>query len=276
MKYLILVVLYKQKITDSTTYLSLKKTFSQDGDLAKNYKVVFWDNSPNHFNISSAAEIRSENFFDLDYIPSAENKPLSHVYNEAIKTYSDHYDYIMIFDQDSAFDERYFKEFNSVISNKSYDVILPVVKFKDRIVSPTKILFMKGFYYDVAPHGEIEIKTLSAINSGMILSFAFINKHNFQYNEKIKNYCTDDNVMMFLRRNNGRAYILKYEIEHDLSFSTLNDNSDSLRQRYNEMVNARQVLYSRNIVETLFTRFYFVLHRIYMSLKYKDIKYLKR
>jgi len=275
MKYLILVVLYKQKITKSTTYVSLKKVFTQDSELAKNYKIVFWDNSPDNFNISTADEIQSENQLNLDYIPSSDNKPLSHVYNEAIKRYSRLYQYIMIFDQDSIFDIEYFKEFESVISNKSYDVILPIVRFKNKIVSPTKIYFMKGFYYNTAPHGEVEIKTLSAINSGMILSFDFINKHNFLYNEKIRNYCTDDNVMIFLRSNKGRAYILAYEIEHDLSFSTLNANSDSLRQRYNEMVNARQELYSRNMIEMIFTRFYFLVHRTYMSLKYKDIKYLK-
>lgn len=275
MKYLIIIVLYKQNFIDSTTYKSLKKIFSQNNELEKKYKLVFWDNSPSEFNISFAENIKADNSLDLDYIASLENKPLSHVYNKIINNYSRDFQYVMIFDQDSIIDERYFNEFESVVNNKAYDVILPIVKFKNKIVSPTKIFFMKGFYYDTAPYGEVDIKNLSAINSGMILSFEFINRNNFQYNENIRNYCTDDNVMIFLRSKKGRAYILKYELDHDLSFCTLNDNSESLRQRYNEMVHARKVLYSRNIFEALFTKFYYLFHRIYMALKYRDFKYLK-
>lgn len=278
MKNIILVVLYNEIITESQTFTSLVKAFLNKKGMADNYTVLFWDNSTAEVNknyIDKALVSIKEVGLAAKYVNTPENIALSKIYNRVINEFIEERDYLFILDQDSDFDEGYFSSFHNITSKNNPDIILPIVNFKEQIVSPTKVFYLKGFYYKKAPHGFISNRNVSAINSGMIVSFSYIKKKTFRYNEKLRNYCTDDDIMQFVRKNETTVYVMDYAFEHDLSLCTLNLNSDSLRNRYNEMVRSKKILYSRNIVENIFVGLYFTIHRIYMATKYKDAKYLK-
>ncbi|EFE23634.1 hypothetical protein EDWATA_01323 [Edwardsiella tarda ATCC 23685] len=278
MKIVILIVLYKQKIIDSRSYQSLQKILNEESLLWSNYELVFWDNSPAEVNQKYIEKIKKNMQIHgllMKYINTPQNIALSEIYNTTLDIYEKTANYLCIFDQDSIFGSDYLHAFNKAIKSCEYDILLPLVKFKEKFVSPTKIYYLKGFYFDSPPNGAISIRNLSAINSGMIISLKFTLKHHYRYNNKIRNYCTDDNIMMFMRKNNAKVFILDYIMEHDLSFCTLNDNSDSLRYRYIEMLKAKKILYSRNIFERMLVGIYFTIHKIYMAIKYKEIKYFK-
>lgn len=278
MKNIILVVLYNEIITKTHSFISLEKSFKKLNRSIDEYEVLFWDNSKADINDKHVAEAKSrlaQLGVVTKYINTPENLALSKLYNKVIENYYYEKDYLFVLDQDSDFDHGYFLAFEKIINLKNPNVILPIVKFKDRIVSPTKVLYLKGFYYNRPPEGFINSKTVSAINSGMIISLQFIAKHGYRYNEKLRNYCTDDNFMQFVRKLNGSVYVMDYSFDHDLSLCTLNSNSDSLRTRYNEMVRSKKILYSRNFLEIAFVNIYFFAHRSYMALKYKDLEYFK-
>ncbi|MBB6114516.1 hypothetical protein F4826_001394 [Rahnella inusitata] len=277
MKNIILVVLYNEIITECETFRAILSSFESKGERKKDYRVVFWDNSIKHYNkayIKNAQQALERLGLESVYIETPENIALSKIYNTIIDQSTDE-DYLMIFDQDSSFDGVYFNTFEKSIKNNLPNIILPVVTFKNKIVSPTKILYLKGFYYDIPPKGLISSKHISAINSGMIISLNFIKKYNFRYNNKLKNYCTDDDIMKFVRNKNGTVFVMDYSFEHDLSLSTLNSNSDSLRIRYNEMIKSKKIVYSSSIFEKVFVALYFSMHRCYMCLRFRDLKYLK-
>ncbi|MBP4043186.1 hypothetical protein ACB288_07115 [Aeromonas taiwanensis] len=278
MKNIILVVLYNRRILESETYCSLLNIFIKKEISEKKYEVLFWDNSPSHVNLD-CIDVATGNLRKLGlkaaYFNCPDNKPLSQVYNKVIKDSIADKQYLFIFDQDTTFDCNYFKQFEKSTRDKEYNILLPVVRFRDKIVSPTKIFYIKGVYFHTSPKGEVAGCKISAINSGMALSLKFLAQHGFEYNEKLRNYCTDDDLMLFARSVEASVFVLDYELEHDLSFSTLNENSDSLRERYNEMVRAKKIIYSRNKIEKYVMCFYFSTHRLYMALKYFDVKYLK-
>lgn len=278
MKNIILVVLYNEIITKTHSFISLVKAFENSAQRAEGYEVLFWDNSKasiNEEHVTGAISTLTGLGLAAKYINTPENLALSRLYNQVIELYQNEKDYLFVLDQDSEFDNGYFSAFENIIKQHAPDVVLPVVKFKEQIVSPTKILYLKGFYYDCAPMGFINSSTVSAINSGMIIALSYIRKQGYRYNERLRNYCTDDDIMQFVRKTKGSVYVMDYSFEHDLSLCTLNANSDSLRMRYNEMVRSKKILHSRNIFESAFVNAYFFAHRAYMALKYKDIKYFK-
>lgn len=211
---------------------------------------------------------------DVKYHHDASNKPLSYVYNSLLELCVDD-DYLVILDQDSIFNSDFINELISVIRNNKPELILPVINFKDTIVSPSIIHYIKGSYFNNAPYGYTEIKYLSAINSGMIISLDYIRRTGFRYHKDLMNYCTDDYFMREFRKKGLSVFVLNYRFEHDLSLSTLNDNSDSLKQRYQLMKQGRYIVYSDNIIDWVAIRAYFLMHKVYLAIRYKDKDYLK-
>ncbi|WP_230350755.1 glycosyltransferase [Lelliottia sp. WAP21] len=274
-KIKLLVVLYKETTDTSETILSLKRIFS-DIFIDANFELFLWDNSPSAQDLNSINSLRKEcvGLSEVRYHHDATNKPLSYVYNAILDLYEND-DYLIILDQDSSFDKKFIDEFLSVIRKDSPELILPIINFKETIVSPSIINYMKGHYYQVTPYGYTDLKHLSAINSGMIIALGYIRRTGFRYHKDLINYCTDDYFMREFRKNGHSVFVLKYKFEHDLSLSTLNDNSSSLKQRYKLMKQGRYVVYSDNIIDWVAIRAYFLLHKVYMAIKYKDKDYLK-
>lgn len=274
-KIKLLVVLYKQDLNSSETILSIKKIFKRHYYKAS-FELCIWDNSPFPQLNDEVQELKKlcQGLSNINYYHDASNKPLSYVYNTALDTCNDE-DFFIILDQDSDFNENFIEEFLSVISNESPELILPVIHYKNAIISPSKIRYIKGEYFSVAPNGNVSAKKLSAINSGMIISLEYIRRTGFRYHQALRNYCTDDYFMREFRKNSSMAYVLKYSFEHSLSLSTLNDNSLTLKKRYKLMKEGRYIVYSGNIWDKCSIRAYFLVHKLYMAIKYKDIDYLK-
>ncbi|MDY4376085.1 glycosyltransferase family protein [Pectobacterium carotovorum] len=275
----ILVVLYNTPIRDSSTVKSVIKSVLELKNRNASYNLLLWDNS--HAS-SSENVVRSfcnemlNNGVYVSYKHCPENKPLSEVYNNFICTYKEVSDYLMIFDQDSSFTSNFFNLVEDALSVYRPDLLLPIIKHKNNIVSPSKIYYIKGRYFKYPPCGNISPQYLSAINSGMVIASCYLSKTKFKYDNRLKNYCTDDYFMRQFRKNKGVVFVLDYVFEHDLSLSTLNENSTDLKRRYNELINGREVVYNDNLIEWILIKVYFYFHRIYMALRYKDLSYLRR
>jgi len=158
--------------------------------------------------------------------------------------------------------------------NKEISLFLPIIKYKSKIVSPTKKYFLKGFYFKEKPVGIQKALNISAINSGMIISFKYLQKKFRGYDERLKFYGTDTYFMMEYCKNEEYLFVLDYEIEHDLTLSTLNDPSDKLVKAYHEMLEAWGILYSDSILKYI-TKPYIYIHSIYTAIKYKNKDFLK-
>lgn len=274
-KFKLLVVLYKESICSAATLNSIKKTFTTLFNQAE-FDLFIWDNSPEPQRQHDILDFKNNchGLSDLKYHHDQSNRSLSHVYNTILAD-SIHHDYVILLDQDSVFNDEFIVECMNVAEQYSPELILPVIKFKNIIVSPSEIFYLKGSYFPTSPHGFVSIKKLSAINSGMVISTEYVKMHSFKYHISLKNYCTDDFFMREFRKNGKKAYVLNYQFEHDLCLSTLNDNSEKLKERYKLMKEGRYIVYSDSITSYLSIRMYFFIHKIYMALKYKDRDYLR-
>lgn len=271
MKKLILIVIYNTNITKSETFKSLidSKDYLFESDL------FIWDNSPISQDVSILNTFFEENT-NILYEHHPENLPLSKAYNKVINKFkNDEYDFLVLLDQDSSFrKELFIKLHNTFQVNKEINLFLPIIKFKNRVVSPTKKYFLKGFYFKGKPFGIQKARNISAINSGMIISFKFLKEKYKGYDERLKFYGTDDYFMMQYCKNENELYILDYEFEHDLTLSTLNNSSDKLVNSYHQMLEAWNILYSDTVFKYIVS-LYAMIHSIYTAIKYKNKDFLK-
>src|SRR5436853_2525938 len=140
----ILVVLYKKNLAESETLLGLLNAATT---LQKMKACVHvWDNSPVE-SLTVAEKELLHNTFDFNYTHCPENRPLSYVYNIAIEqvTKNNVHDYLVLLDHDSKIGEPYFKELSEIIAfSKKPDVILPVAKFNNKLISPAKLFLVRG------------------------------------------------------------------------------------------------------------------------------------
>jgi len=217
-----------------------------------------------------------KNNIDFIYKHCPNNLPLSKVYNQIINSYKKYnYNFLILLDQDSNFKKQFFVKLQeSFNTNVNIKLFLPIIKYKNKIVSPTKKYFLKGFYFKGKPYGIIEAKNISAINSGMIISFEFLKNSYSGYNEELMFYGTDDYFMREYCTNENELFILDYEFEHDLTLSTLNEDSNQLLNSYHQMLEAWKVLYSKSSLKYI-VYIYTIIHSSYTSLKYKNIRFLK-
>lgn len=271
MKNLILIVIYNTNIIESETINSLLDAKESLFDC----HLFIWDNSQIFQDISIIKETFNQQNTEVTYEHHPENLSLSKLYNNVINRFIDqNYEFLILFDQDSSFTKNLFFEFvNSYNKNKHISLFLPIIKFKSTIVSPTRKYFLKGFYFDKKPLGLYRAKNISAINSGMIISFNFLRKKYKGYDERLKFYGTDDYFMMKYCQNEKELLILDYEFEHDLTLSTLNSSSDKLVKSYHQMLEAWSVLYSDSILKYI-VKLYTVIHSFYTAIKYKNKDFL--
>lgn len=271
MKNLILIVIYNTNITKAETIKSLLNS----KEYLVNNHLFIWDNSEKAQDISIVKEIFNKQNIEVTYEHHPENLPLSKLYNNVINRFMyQNYDFLILFDQDSSFTKNLFFEFvNSYNKNKHISLFLPIIKFKNTIVSPTRKYFLKGFYFDKKPIGLYRAKNISAINSGMIISFKFLKEKYKGYDERLKFYGTDDYFMMEYCKNEKELFILDYEFEHDLTLSTLNSSSDKLVKSYHQMLEAWSILYDDSILKYI-VKLYTVIHSFYTAIKYKNKDFL--
>lgn len=268
MNNLILIVTYNVPLIESITINSLINSMDEiNGD-----SIFIWDNSKNSSKYEDVKNIFEINGINFIYEHHPENMPLSRLYNDVIFRYKNDFDYLFLLDHDSSFDKLYFLE---IKENKDKDIslFLPIVNYKSTIVSPTKKFFLKGFYFKRKPYGIQSANNISAINSGMVISFKFLNEKFIGYNEKLKFYGTDDYFMMEYCKHENNLFILNYEFEHDLTLSTLNPSSDRLVNSYKEMLDAWDLIYSKSSLKYL-VKLYRIIHSSYTAIKYKNKNFL--
>lgn len=277
MKVLFVVVVYKKALVQSPT---LKSILSVKEHIEGSSVLVF-DNSP-----SPQSNLELEYFFkefsmagvSFIYESYIENRSLSKLYNQAIELLQhSHHDYICLLDHDTTFDMGLIDEVKLVVPFEKPNLMLPRIFFKQRLVSPTKRIFIKGFYLKRLKSGFYRSRyfQLSAINSGMFISSDYLNTTGFRYDERLDFYGTDDYFMIRFAESGHVPFVLDYEMQHDLTLSTLNANSDSLVIAYRKMVASWRIIYSeKSFFVKGIASLYAIAHNLFMFFRYKDKRFL--
>lgn len=165
--------------------------------------IVFVDNSTDKSIKKSNNLYANESFNKFVYIDMQGNKGISRAYNKAIeiiKPTND--DYILILDQDTDFDSNIFNKYIAYIeSNPSVDIICPIVKDSEGIMSPS---LSNGVYnYHIQSVNEVKddkINEYSFINSGMCIKGSVFSK--LKYDETLFLDFVDHDFVKQIKENN--------------------------------------------------------------------------
>lgn len=270
--YFILIVLYKIDPLKAPTIQSLISC----KEVLSGSKVLIWDNSPTPCNWEDLSTIRQQiPLSEVEYLSNPGNSTLSSVYN-AVRNRKDikGYSFVVLFDHDSIFCKDFFREHRIAYdNNKGCNLFLPVVIYKNTVVSPARKYLFRGVYYKKPPLGYIISKNITAINSGMIIS-TFYYTHDFTgYDKRLNNYGTDDYFMRQYNNNKQGIFVMDYSMQHDLSCCALNTDSNELLMRLKDSNHALIVINSGNIFKLIAIFLYIVMRGLYYSVRYKCARF---
>lgn len=194
MKILPVVVLYKRKVEDCDSILSL---FHMDAYTDYIDSIYIYDNFP-ELNEDLVSELKSLRLIhEKDY----NNSGVSRAYNVASQYAIDNgYDYLWLLDQDTAFPTSSLHKYVDAISeNPQLPIFSPILKTKNgKICSPCVYKWHRGFQPDNISPGIHSLHHYSPINSGMLINLecfkkvggynekAYLDFSDFQFIERLK------------------------------------------------------------------------------------------
>jgi len=214
-KILIVIVLYKQSVSDSNAFNSIKKYLAD-------YQVYFYDNSP-EYNKENDLYIRSGNI----YIHNPSNPGLSFVYNQAAEyALNKSYEWLLLLDQDTVLPDCILDFYQSII--KEYPEIMlfaPCVKIKDTnyYISPGKKILKRAISKGQKMTGKLSSKKYTAINSGLLINVNAYLKCG-GYNEKVFLDFSDYQFFERFLRYYNNFYVMDVTLEQELSNSETDVN----------------------------------------------------
>lgn len=265
---LIVVVLYKCNLEESQTWASL---IASHDYWHEKTRVLVFDNSPIALSASDQNQISSTGN-GSDYFHSPENISLAKIYNSAIHK-SDGEDFLMLLDQDSEFDSRFFSEFYQKANlHPDIDLFLPYVVHNKIVVSPGNWLGYKGRYWKNLMTGIVDSKNLTAIASGMLIRFSYLANDRMHFDETFVLYGIDTYFMQKYSKRRRSAYVLNYELKHDLSIYS--ETSEETRLfRFRNFFSSTLLLTKESVIKRSKALIYLFYKSMEQSIKNRDIRY---
>lgn len=218
MKYFLIVV-YKQKITESRTFLSLVNQVNED------CCVIIRDNSPPDFDQDDLNDILlfSGNNFRIEYWADGINLRLSSIYNKCCNYFlEDDLDLIVILDQDTLLNDGFVIDLDFVLGN-DFLVVPKVKSLKNKVsVSPrqqSKIsLSNKVEVYSVFDDGsgKKSSKNLFAVGSGMVITRPLW-ELGIRFDERVTFYGVDTEFCLAYQKLKDHFFMLDSVLYHDIS-----------------------------------------------------------
>lgn len=258
--YSILIVLFKTRLQDCSTLNSLIGINSIE------YRLIVWDNSPSPITEQEHVWLKSINS-NTHYINTPENISLAIIYNQATLM-SKEQDLLVIFDQDSTIDNRYFSELEKASKSvPEVDLFVPFIKEKNIIYSPGNFYFFKGKYWKKLYLGKIDAKNRVAVASGMAIRINFLMRKYPMFDERLKLYGIDSDFLIEYAKSNKYFFVMNYQLVHQLSINE-KESIDQKLFRFHDM--AKSIL----LISKKRSWFHHMIAKIYVfytSLKYQLI-----
>ena len=257
---LIIIVLYKIKLTDSSAFKSLEKCFT------KNTIIFIYDNSPQPQVIDHKLNKK------IIYRHDSSNPGVSKAYNEGHRSARlNEKKWIMLWDQDSTCPENLPILFSKAItSNPNQEIFVPIMKDNLGIISPFEFRWGRGSRLKNASPGNWSFRDYKFINSGMLISTSLFEKCN-GYDEQ---FPLDFSDLVFIKRimNHYSNFILVgTTCRHRLSSST-----NSLHQtlsRFEIYVRSSRI-YGKAYGNVFLQRVQTLLRSLKLSMQFYEIRFL--
>lgn len=257
----IIIVLYKVKVNNSTSFNCLKKQLSDE-------KVLLYDNSP-----ESDKTISSDD--KIIYISDKTNSGVSKAYNEGVKVLkSVGCEWVVLLDQDTLLPDNFISVYIDAIMSEKSRLWCPSVKIQENsfFISPgpikTKRVVANGRKYS----GSLRLQKYAAINSGLLIHIDAFEECG-GYNENVPLDFSDFQFFDNFSRYNDTFLTLDIELEQALSGTRC--DFDSLYSRFRIYCYCASKCSKRNFIDSL-QYFYLVLGRaVLLSFRTRKINFIK-
>jgi hypothetical protein len=165
-KILVIVVRYRTPLSESPALQGLCDAFSSQPDLAGDFSVMIWDNSPE-------AIMNPQLPIPFLYEHSTTNLGVSGAYNIATEhAAANAYPWMLLLDQDTKITREFLSTMLGhcldLLPRKEIAVIAPTVRFNGIAISPVRRLFARNRGYPTVGCG-IALGEAAAINSGCVM-----------------------------------------------------------------------------------------------------------
>lgn len=211
---LIVIVKYNISLEESESFCSLNKIVEHK---EKKLTLFVYDNS------KDKEEIKTYKNLDITYIHNAKNPGVSMSYNEgAAYAKKLKKKWILLLDQDTTLPSLILEKYNeAIIKNPNIKLFVPILKLiNNKIFSPAKYRFKRGFYLDSVTEGIYSLYNLAPVNSGIMVKVsAFLQVGG--YNEKVKLDFSDFQFIERFRKTFDKFYVINSVCEQDFSDNIL-------------------------------------------------------
>jgi len=265
---LFVIVLYKNKLEQSATFLSLLNSLN---GFEFNIDLLVYDNGPD----TAGPCFKNEPGVNITYIADTANSGVSKAYNKgaeiAVKMNKK---WILLLDQDTTFPVQALQVYLSAINKYPGEKLFAPIMIVSQgtIISPCYFKFMRGFSVKHIDAGLNSLNKFSVINCGMCIDVDAFNK-NEGYDERIKlDFSDHDFIRRFRKVIGDRFIIIDLKVHHELSSAIKNDlNSDKVRFDY-YLEGAKYI--SSSLTETFLVKLNAFIRSVKLSLIHRNTGFL--
>lgn len=196
--FVLVMVLYNQKVWDCNTYHTLVSSNSE-------LPLFIYDNSPEpqHKPVEFAKNVK--------YVSDISNPGLSYAYNRAADYAKEKgYPWMLILDQDTLFTPNIIDEYTQAIrQNPDIKLFAPPMMLleNEKYMSPVKVRCRLAHPSKSVPNGVVSLKTYSPINSGMMINLEAFREAG-GYNERVKLDFSDYQFVERFSKKQDSFYVL--------------------------------------------------------------------
>lgn len=266
LRLLALVVVYGTDPMATTSLRTLLATnFPRD-----RLRVLVWDNSP-----QPATNRAALMPVDVDYRSTPENLGLSVIYNRVITGHLHDDEHLLLLDQDTTLPVDFLTVCNAAVTqHPDIDLFLPMIRANRRWVSPLTYAMGWGRYWSTPRVGRMTSHQVCAINSGMLISAAYLKGDCPGYDERLRFYGTDTQFMLDYMDRRRELITLDLRLEHDLSF--FSDPGENRASKFNAMRAAYRYIYEgRPVWQRLGVALVMWLVSLLYAVRHRELAFLR-
>ncbi|WP_346678450.1 glycosyltransferase [Erysipelatoclostridium sp. An173] len=247
-----ILVLYNKNYKDSKAIQCLAKM--------KDVNVIVVDNSTRNYGNSELEKI-----INYKYVNMGGNKGLSKAYNKGLEFMNKEHSLVCLLDDDTIIPSEYIqKVLFHINNNQDVDILLPVVKDQNGILSPN--ILKKYKYCRIDDLSKVTVSNISAINSGMIIKGEIFK--NYKYNENLFLDYIDHDFIRSMKKINKKIFVMEDNVLIQ-DFSVISDSEEKAKLRYSIKRNDLKYFFNNNKLYYYITIF---KHKLGLCYFQKSIK----
>lgn len=248
-----IVVLYQRNVEASETLRSLRELDFAALDIRPIVRI--WHNAadpdmPEPDNLPEG----------WHYHPSADNTPLSVVYNTLYACGNS--TYLMVFDQDTMVDFMLFAKLMEAIRRTQAEVLVARIEHDGQLISPGQLRWIQGRALASSQADRYLPRHFAAMMSGLCIKRLALQRLGLRpFDERLNFYGIDTRLCRDMSRLGSRAYFYDARLQHDSALRSQPDPTRLLTRRlwlWRSWLN----VFDANLAERLGIRFY-VLYKLW-------------